>query len=350
MNEKDTNPYYKERKSKPLHRSGLSFGLPKEVKDDFEEYIKRNYPNISFNKAMNHIILDLLNNQCLERKYFNIDVIGVFPIYQSYDKLKEFIDCKYFASRDIYSVNRNELDTNTNSFIELKEYKYLSESVRMSVKNLYKVYIHNSFNHMILNHTVYDLEDFHHSFESALNINDGHYDIVHFKINNYLDDFIDGIYRSPNNKRNHMGIGYYISDEDYRYFMYEWYFDKEMEFHIDHISLISEDDFRALIHKSSNDDLKEQFKDFNPSNEKTLEERILELEFINENLIQRLLKRNEHITHLNNENKILKTQNQTLKSIVEENKPKVEASDKIFDLLEKFEFIDSDEEEFDTQK
>lgn len=354
MNDKDINPYYKERKVKPLLRSGLSFGLSKEVKADFDDYIERTYPNLSFNQAMNHLILDLLNTRCLERKYFDIDVIGVFPIYQEYDKLKEFVKCKYFASRDIYSINRNELDTNADRFIELKEYQYLNESVPISIEDLYKAYRMNFFTHKKLNVTNLNLEEFEFFFEELLEISNAHYTIVQFKVNNFLDDFIDGVYKSPSNRKFHMGIGYYSYEDDYRYFVYEWNFDNDMDFKIQQISLISEDDFQAFIDKSTNEELKEEFEKLNTplDEEQSLEERIKELEHLNDGLNEDIMKITEMLLYTQHENETLKTQNQILDMMIKENEPKVEKFDKLVKLVNKIEFseiIDDDEKE-STQK
>lgn len=351
MNEKDTNPYYKERKVKPLLRSGLSFGLSKEVKADFDDYLERTYPNISFNQAMNHIILDLLNTRCLERKYFNIDVIGVFPIYQDYDKLEDFIDCKHFASRDVYSINRNDLSTNADRFMELKEYQYLNESVVISIEDLYKAYRMNYFTHKKLKASMIALDEFEFFFEESLEISNAHYTIVQFKVNNFLDDFIDGIYKSPSNRKCHMGIGYYSYDDDYRYFVYEWYFDNDMDFKIQHISLISEDDFKATIDKSTNEELKEEFENLNApiDEEQTLEERVKELEHLNDKLNVDIMKITEILLLLQHENETLKTQNQILDMMIKENEPKVEKFDRLVELVNKIEFSELIDDEEDSQ-
>lgn len=350
------NPYYKERKVKPLLRSGLSFGLSKEVKADFDDYIERTYPNLSFNQSMNHIILDLLNTRCLERKYFNIDVVGIFPIYEEYDKLQDFINCKYFASRDVYSINRNDLSLNTDSFVELKEWQYLNQSVQTTIGELYKVYNSDYFTDKLfdepLNVTDFDLNEFVYVFENSLNINEGFYEIIHFKVNNFLDDFIDGIYKSHSNRKWHMGIGYYSSENGNRYFAYEWHFNNDMEFVMEHIDLISEDDFKGFIVNSSNEELKENFENLiAPVNEeKSLEERNKELEFINQSLQDDIMKRNELITYLNHENETLKTQNQILNNMIKENEHKVEQFDKFVEILERFEFSEVIDDEEDTQK
>jgi len=353
MNEKDSNPYYKERKLKPLLRSGLSFGLSKEVKEDFDDYIERTYPNISFNQAMNHIILDLLNTRCLERKYFNIDVVGVFPIYQDYDNLEDFVICKHFASRDVYSINRNELSLNADMFMELKEYQYLNESKVISIEDLYKAYRMNYFTYNRLKASMIALDEFEFFFEELLEISNAHYTIVQFKVNNFLDDFIDGIYKSPSNRKCHMGIGYYSFEEEYRYFIYEWYFDNNMDFHIDHISLISEDDFKATIDKSTNEELKEEFENLNApiTEEQSLEERVKELSHLNDRLNEDILKITEMLIYTQHENETLKTQNQILDMMIKENEPKAQRFDRLVELVDKLDFsevIDDDEES--TQK
>ena len=353
MNEKESNPYYKERKLKPLLRSGLSFGLSKEVKEDFDDYIERTYPNISFNQAMNHIILDLLNTRCLERKYFNIDVVGVFPIYQDYDNLEDFVICKHFASRDVYSINRNELSLNADMFMELKEYQYLNESKVISIEDLYKAYRMNYFTYNRLKASMIALDEFEFFFEELLEISNAHYTIVQFKVNNFLDDFIDGIYKSPSNRKCHMGIGYYSFEEEYRYFIYEWYFDNNMDFHIDHISLISEDDFKATIDKSTNEELKEEFENLNApiTEEQSLEERVKELSHLNDRLNEDILKITEMLIYTQHENETLKTQNQILDMMIKENEPKAQRFDRLVELVDKLDFsevIDDDEES--TQK
>ena len=238
-------------------------------------------------------------------------------------------------------------------FMELKEYQYLNESKVISIEDLYKAYRMNYFTYNRLKASMIALDEFEFFFEELLEISNAHYTIVQFKVNNFLDDFIDGIYKSPSNRKCHMGIGYYSFEDDYRYFIYEWYFDNNMDFHIDHISLISEDDFKATIDKSTNEELKEEFENLNApiTEEQSLEERVKELSHLNDRLNEDILKITEMLIYTQHENETLKTQNQILDMMIKENEPKAQRFDRLVELVDKLDFsevIDDDEES--TQK
>ena len=251
------NPFYKEYKKNPLvPKPHYTFKLPEEVKADFDEYLKA-FPNP--NKAMLELVIEILNSKCTERKYFNIDVISILPYTYLNEKLNKGL---YLADKDNYLIEREGLPNDSSSII-LNNDTYLNPSKEIVLEDFSTMLNNNHFtgsgiepiDYLYLEEAIeeyYLSNDF--SFEG--------YSLVHFKINNFLDDFIDNEYKTANG--NHKGIGFFNSNfyDELSFFTYDWKFDKGFDFELIDVRLISENDFKALILNSSNEDLKQFLKDF----------------------------------------------------------------------------------------
>lgn len=252
------NPDSKEYKRTPLNdKPFTTFKLPEEVQKDFNEYLKA-FPNR--NKGMMEIIIDVLNSKCTERKYYNIDVVSIFP-YTFYDeKLNKGL---YLAAKDNYLISRDGLTVNSSSII-LNNETYLNPSKLIGTEDF-----SNMLNNGYFTDSGIEPIDFlymkecilEYSLSNDFNFNYDGYSLVYFKINNFLDEFIDNEYKTANDT--HKGIGYYFSDYDVPYFyVYDWKFNDNSDFELLDIGLISENEFKALILNSSNDELKQFLKGF----------------------------------------------------------------------------------------
>ena len=100
--------------------------------------------------------------------------------------------------------------------------------------------------------------------------------------------------------------------------------------------------------------MKEEFEKWNSplDDEQSLEERVKELEHLNDGLNEDISKITEMFLLIQHENENLKTQNQILSSMIRENEPKEEIYEKFVETLNNFKFSDvSDvEEDNNTQK
>lgn len=251
------NPFFKERVETPLNEKVIGFKLSDEIKEDFLKYIGLAYPNK--NKALNDIILNLLNSRCIERKYFNIDVVAICPYVFDSEKLNK---CLYLSSKDSYLISRNKAIKNSSSII-LNNELYLNPSKWIDLEDYTNMVNNNDFTDSKIEpiDNIY-MSDciLEYAYSKDYNFYKG-YSLLHFKINNFLDEFINKEFQTPN--RNHKGIGYYISDHDVlSFYVYEWKFKDNYEFELLDINLISEEEFKSLILNSSNDELKQFLKGF----------------------------------------------------------------------------------------
>jgi len=253
---KNRNPYYKEYSKAPsLEKPVYSFKLPKDVQKDFNEYLKA-FPNV--NKAMLELVIEILNSKCTERKYFNIDVLSIFPDTYSDEKINKGL---YLAAMDNYLIEREGLANNTSSII-LNNDTYLNPSKELDLEDFSTMLNNNHFTDSGIEPIEYlyleaAIEEYYllhgYQFED--------YSLIHFKINNFLDEFIDNEYKSANG--NHKGIGYFESYYDeISFFSYEWKFEEDFSFKLIDVRLINENEFKSLILNSSNDELKQFLKDF----------------------------------------------------------------------------------------
>ena len=251
------NPYYKEYKKNPLVKKPVySFKLPEDVKEDFDEYLKA-FPNP--NKAMLELIIDILNSKCTERKYFNIDVISILPYTYLNEKLNKGL---YLAVKDNYLIEREGLPNDSSSII-LNNETYLNPSKEIDLEDFSTMLNNYHFTGSGIEPIDYlYLEEAIEEYYLSNDFSFEDYSLVHFKINNFLDEFIENEYKAANG--NHKGIGYFQSKfyDELSFFTYEWKFGKDFSFELVDIGLISENDFKALILNSSNEDLKQFLKDF----------------------------------------------------------------------------------------
>lgn len=251
------NPYFKEYKKAPLvPKPHYTFKLPEEVKTDFDEYLKA-FPNP--NKAMLELVIEILNSRCTERKYYDIDVVSICPY--DFEEGKENIGC-FIAGTDYYLL-RSDSSIDIPSSIILNKELYLNPSKVLDLEDFSFMLNNNQFSDSEIEPIDFiylnqELQEY--SYLHDLNFSYG-YSLVYFKINNFLDEFVDNEYKSENG--NHKGIGYYISDYDVPYFyVYDWKFNEDFSFELLNIKLIDETDFKSLILDSSNDELKQFLKDF----------------------------------------------------------------------------------------
>ena len=273
-----------------------SFRLPYSVKNDFDEYLKA-FPNT--NKAMLEIIIDVLKSKVFERKYYNIDVVSIFP--NAYDEEKSKIGC-FLSVKDNYLIERERLTNNPSSMISNNK-AYLNPSKELSLEEFSTMLNNNHFTDSGINpidfikledsiETYYQDKDFH--FEG--------YSLVEFRINNFLDEFIDNEYKLPNG--NHKGIGYYIPKyyDVPSFFVYEWQFREDLSFELVTVELIDENRFKSLILNSSNEKLNQFLKDF-------LKDKIPEEEAV--------VDVNEILEQYKRENRELRKENDLLKKVNE---------------------------------
>ena len=276
-----------------------SFRLPYSVKKDFDNYLKA-FPNT--NKAMLEIIIDVLNSKVFERKQYNIDVVSIFP--NTYDEEESKIGC-FLSVKDNYLIERERLTNNPSSNISNNK-TYLNPSKELSLEEFSTmlnnkhftdsgiepiefIYLEEAIQEHYLNN------DFH--FED--------YSLVEFKINNFLDEFIDNEYKLPNG--NHKGIGYYIPKyyDVPSFFVYEWQFREDLSFELVNVELISEDRFNFFILNSSNDKLRQFLKDFKKENVPEEESTVECADILEQYKIEN--------RELRKENDLLKTVNESMK-------------------------------------
>ena len=250
--------------SKDYKRTSLnhnySFRLPYAVKKDFDKYLKA-FPNT--NKGMLEIIIDVLNSKVFERKYYNIDVVSIFP--NAYDEEESKIGC-FLSSTDNYLIEREQLTNIPSSSISNNK-TYLNPSKELSLEEFSTKLNKNHFTDsgILPIDFIYlegAIEDYYH--DQDFHFED--YSLVMFKVNNYLDEFIENEYQLPNG--NHKGIGYFIPKyyDVPSYFVYEWKFNEDLSFELLNVELIDEDRFKSYIVNSSNDKLNLFLKDFIQNN------------------------------------------------------------------------------------
>ena len=302
------NPDSKDYKRNPLNdKPFTTFKLPVEVQEDLNEYIKA-FPNR--NKAMMEIIIDVLNSKCTERKYYNIDVVSILPYDFEEERTNKGL---YLSSKDNYLISRDGLTVNSSSII-LNNEIYLNPSKRIDTEDFSNMLNNGYFTDsgiepiefLYLKECIqeyYLMNDFNFVFG---------YSLVYFKINNFLDEFIDNEYKTANDT--HKGIGYYVSDyEDLYFYVYDWKFDEESNFELLDIGLISENEFKALILNSSNDELKKFLKGFKDLS--SYEEAISDVS--EDYQIERLMEENRELRRqlnfLEEFNETLQEENQFLK-------------------------------------
>ena len=303
------NPFYKEYKKNPLLRKNNSFKLPEDVQKDFDNYIKA-FPNT--NKAMLELVIDILNSKCTERKYYNIDVVSILPFNFSDEKMNKGL---YLSEKDNYLIGNNALVPDSSSII-LDNETYLNPSKELPLEDFSTMLNNNHFTDsgiepIDLKYLEEEIREYYilHGFSFEFY----EYSLVYFKINNFLDEFIDNEYKTVNG--NHKGIGFFKSFvfDELHFYTYEWNLGSDYTFDLVDIGLISENEFKALILNSSNDELKKFLKGFKDLS--SYEEAISDVpeDYQMERLKEENRELRKQLTFLEEYNETLQEENQYLK-------------------------------------
>ncbi|MCQ2738125.1 MAG: hypothetical protein MJ224_05915 [archaeon] len=287
---KKSNPFYKERVLSPLQNKSKTLKLSSEVLKEYEKHFKNKYPeyikkdgSLNDNQIITKLLLDYLNTQCLERKEFNIDVLIAV------DKFKR-VKPVILAVRDDYDSLNRYYNKDITQYERLNR-EYLTKPKRFTNLNeLYEKYFKENY----FTRTYFDKEAYktYEKFETIIEASDlleyNHYDYEYilFRVNNYLDEFINGSYKAviPKEEQNilgnaifalyklinylkeeaieeHEGLGKVIATDTDIYFTYTWFYKINSpyteKFKLLNINIISEDKFNYLISKSTNKKLKE---------------------------------------------------------------------------------------------
>lgn len=284
---KKTNPFYKERNLKKIHQT-KTFKISTELLKDYNKHFKSKYPDLVKNKKLNDnqiltkLLLNYLNKQCLERKEFNIDVL--IAISKS-KPLKLVI----LAIRDDYIINKYNNKYNNTQFIRLSQ-RYLDESkIFLNLNELYEEYFkQNYFTKYYFNKEAYkNYEEFETIIETQILTEAFHYDYnyILLRVNNYLDEFQNGVYTAPPENYKKRGLGGLSYDmyelKNYlngvptapiihkgigkakkHYFTYKWSYNlnhpytERLDINNIDFEIISENKFNHLIQESTNNKLK----------------------------------------------------------------------------------------------
>lgn len=282
-----SNPFYKERVLSPLQNKSKTLKLSSEVLKEYEKHFKDKYPeyikkdgSLNDNKIITKLLLDYLNTQCLERKEFNIDVL--IAISKS-KPLKPVI----LAVRDDYTINKYDKKYNNTQFIRLNQEKFNEARIFLNLNELYEEYFKQKYftKHKFNEKAYKNYEKFETIITTQILIEAEHYDYnyILFRVNNYLDEFQNGVYATPADPEGlakpiyarhkvtnylkgsppepiiHKGIG---KAEEY-YFTYEWSYypntinSERLILDSTNFEVISKDKFNSLIKESSNSKIKD---------------------------------------------------------------------------------------------
>ena len=287
----DFNPYYfKERDLRPeTKKTPINFKISDSFRTDLNDYLIKLYPDSvrkngtsNYNKSMIQLILSILNNRCIERKYYNIDVLAIYPkgILE-----EERNPCSYIGIKDNYLIANEGTISNSLELFEYKEQEYLHQSVTLTDEEVIDLISKNIFNEnkikfhdpkyfkdevqhfqeeiqqAIIYNKVENIEDFSESDLDELYLD---YSFFRFKINNYLDEWNDEEFYHLK-KDNHLGLGFFKEFDSLKFFCYEWNIEDNL-FKLKNIFLISEEDFIASIVNSDNEELKAFYKSFSKVN------------------------------------------------------------------------------------
>lgn len=288
MNE-EGNPYYFKDRNEYLNpeteKTPINFKISNDFRTDLDEYLLKLYPdnikkngNVNYNKSMIQLILSILNNRCIERKYYNIDVLAIYPkgILE-----EERNPCSYIAIKDNYLIAKEGTVNNSLELFEYNEQDYLHQSVFLSDEEAIDLITENNFteNRIKFHDPKYfkdEVQHFQEEIQQALIINTIEnsevfsdfdldelyidYSFFRFKINNYLDEWNDEEFYHLK-KDNHLGLGFFKEFDSLKFFCYEWIIEDNV-FQLKNIFLIDEDEFIASIVNSGNEDLKAFYKSF----------------------------------------------------------------------------------------
>lgn len=271
-------PYSKRRditQSYKTKKSILSVRLSEELLMDYNGHFKSAYPEFVYgnnklnnNKVLTTLILDYINQQCLERKQFDIDIlIAVNQNNSSY---------KLIAVKNDYILNRSKVDTNERA---ARADTYLTDIEKYNSHEVYKHILERKyFNILKINKEIDSYSDFENALKTELQINPNEYNYFLIRVNNYLDEFITGNYQSFKEdwkdiinpeKRNPYDVTKYaftysdnlihrgIGQTDNLFFTYVWQYtlhlDNENEqFKLLEFRIIDKEEFEKIIKSSTN--------------------------------------------------------------------------------------------------
>lgn len=171
----------------------LSVRLSEELLSEYKWHFKSAHPEFVYgnnklnnNKVLTTLILNYINQQCLERKEFDIDIlIAVNKNNSSY---------KLIAVKNDYAKNRNKVDTNERA---ARGDTYLTDIEKFTSHEAYKhLFKRKYFNILKINKEIYNYSDFENALKTELQINPYEHDYFLIRVNNYLDEFISGNYQS----------------------------------------------------------------------------------------------------------------------------------------------------------
>lgn len=263
----EQSPFYVERneEAKAKERKPLHTDVSPEVYNDVEEYIKQRGDDFNSSKFVKELAMDFLNTHAFEQKHFNN--IGVILLMQkgvSPDELNEkakvigvlsdgfMIYGDFYGGGLFYPLRYNFMYT----LREFNEAHYKSF--------IHQITIINHFKDNIFFNVDKRIQDDFESVKKRLSVLYDDIDIddsyfVLFNVNNYLDIFKDGVYRSETSELEHEGVIVLLEDLLEGVFArIKWsYLQGEFSF-----SLTFEDvkDFEQKIsHRLSNPDLIEDF-------------------------------------------------------------------------------------------
>lgn len=339
--------YYKERVLSPLEDNSLNVKLSSAVLEDYNLHFKDKYPNLvnkkgklNNNQILTKIILNYLNSQCLERKAFNIDVLVMLHNEKT-------SDYTIVGFRDDYNINKNKSQGKYSPVERIANEDFFESDNNITLKKAYNLLENDYLSEFTL---PYDSKH----YENDLFYYDGSKDIdvlklyikscveigedikdnfIHFRVNNYLDNFIDGVFKGYSDSNVHKGLTMIQLEDKVIYFNYTWSYDLDnYAFNLLSLEVLSKEEFYSVVFNSTNEDLKafvkshEEVKaEYIPTSEEVklnqLEERIHDLE----NNVHKVKIQNEKLSL---ENSNLKRQLKVYEDS-EEDKINVEVTKKI---------------------
>lgn len=298
---KESNPFYKERALSPLQDKAKTLKLSSEVFTEYENHFRDKYPKLikkngklNDNQIITKLLIDYLNTQCLERKYFNFDVLVTVPKVSIDSASKEF---SLIGIRNDYKIVKNNLQNNYATLNRADNGFFESEEI-IPIHKVYNYFNMNYFTFSLMDLVTNDFKSFvdcfssdlSDKFDSDIDFFDSEVNHILFRVNNFLDTFEDGVFKGEfSNSNIHKGIGEAsLEDGSKTYFVYYWSYDSE-EFNLLDFKLVTKEEFISLVFNSSNEELKDFVKSHEevkaediPSSEEVtvnnLKDRVIELE------------------------------------------------------------------------
>lgn len=258
------NPYFKDRKLNPVEDKPLAVKFSSDVWRDFNLHFKDKYPNLikkngdlNKNQIITKVVIDYLNSQCLERKPFNIDLLLLLDIEENYSLI---------GLRDDYKIFKNNSQNEYSESDRIVNEEFFESDKALQVEEAYKLISEDYFTEYYISssdsdkpfNNIYEFTDY-----SEVNNPKTKNKLLHFRLNNYLDSFIDGVYKGRYSDSNiHKGLSMIQNIKgDITYLSYLWFYClDDNKFKLESLEVLSEDDFISLVFNSDNEDLKDFIK------------------------------------------------------------------------------------------